>query len=63
MQVNPPPFSYDGQILFEDEMLNSLLRTPQVDCRLLYIQQHRLNVRYRQASQLQSYKGTRQAAE
>jgi|SRR6266550_7680223 DNA-binding transcriptional LysR family regulator len=30
----------------------------QVDCRLLYIQQHRLNIRYRQASQLQFEKGS-----
>jgi hypothetical protein len=41
MQVNATPFAHYRKVFLKEKMLNRLLRAPQVDCRLLYIQQHR----------------------
>jgi hypothetical protein len=54
MEVNPAPHPHYREIALEDEMLNRLLGSSQIDGSLLHIQQDRLNVGWSKASKLQS---------
>ena len=54
MQMNPASHPHDGKIALEDEVLNRLLGSSQIDGSLLHVQQDRLNVGWSNASKLQS---------
>ncbi len=54
MQMNPASHPHYGEIALEDEMLNRLLSSSQIDGSLLHVQQDRLNVGWSKASKLQS---------
>ena len=43
MEMHPASHPYHGEITLEDEVLNGLLRSPQIYGSLLNIQQDRLN--------------------
>jgi len=54
MQMHPASHPHHGEITLEDEVLNGLLGTPQIDGGLLDVQQDWLNVGWSQARKLQS---------
>jgi hypothetical protein len=53
MQMNPASHPHDRKIALEDEVLNRLLGSSQIDGSLLYVQQDRLNVGRSEARKLQ----------
>jgi len=53
MEVNPAPHPHYRNVALKDEMLNGLLRTPQIHGSLLDVQQDGLNIGRSEASKLQ----------
>ena len=54
MQMNPTSHPHYREVALEDEMLDRLLGSSQIDGSLLHVQQDRLNVGWSKASKLQS---------
>ena len=54
MQVNPTSHPHDRKIPLEDEMLNRLFGSSQIDGSLLHVQQDRLHIGWSKPRKLQS---------